>query len=231
MRDRLVVNGKDLADFGVYLTNAGVYTTPEKDVEEIEIPGKSGTVQFSKNRYKNVRVSYPCGIPFVFKENFGNLISFLCSQQGYCRLEDTFFPDFYRNGIFTASVSPHVSWDGEIGTFELEFNCKPQRWLKEGEEPIAISSTGAILSPCYEDCKPLIKIEAAGSVTINGITISVSSMNSGNYALIDCETKNVYGNLGSLNLYSMGAFPVLSSGENEITTTTPCEITPRWWFL
>lgn len=231
MRDRLIVNGKDMADFGVYLTNAGVYTTPEKDIEEIEIPGKSGTVQFSKNRYKNVKVTYPCGLPFTFKENFNDMISFLCSQKGYCRLEDTFFPDFYREGSFYSPVSPKVSYDAEIGTFTLEFNCKPQRWLKSGEEPIEIQSSGAILSPSYEDCKPLIKITAAGSVTINGVTISVSSLNGGEYAMIDCELKNIYSNLGSLNLYSMGVFPSLTSGENEIAVTTPAEIIPRWWFL
>lgn len=231
MRDRLIVNGKDLADFGVYLTNAGVYTTPEKDVEEIEIPGKSGTVQFSKNRYKNVRIPYPCAIPFVFKENFNEMISFLCSQSGYCRLEDSFMPEIFREGTYVSSISPHVSLEGEIGTFTLEFNCKPQRWRKDGEEPIEIESAGMILSPYYEDAKPLIKMYQPGSVSINGISISVNSINGGDYAVIDCELKNVYSNLGSLNLYSMGVFPVLRMGENEVTATTPVEIIPRWWSL
>lgn len=231
MRDRLIVNGKDLADYGVYLTNAGVYQTPEKDVEGIEIPGRSGTLQFSKNRYKNVKVSYPCGLPFEFKDNFNAIVHFLCSQKGYCRLEDTFFPDFYREGVFTAPISPKVSADGTIGTFNLEFNCKPQRWLKDGEEPIEIQSSGMILSPCLEDCNPIIKIYSVGTVTINEKSITVQSLNNSDYAVIDCELKNVYNNNGSLNSVSRGTFPTLQSGENEITTTTPAEIIPRWWML
>lgn len=231
MRDRLIVNGKDLADFGVYLTNSGVYTTPEKDVEEIEIPGKSGTVQFSKNRYKNVRIPYPCAIPFVFKENFNEMISFLCSQSGYCRLEDSFMPEIFREGTYVSSVSPHVSWDGEIGTFTLEFNCKPQRWRKDGEEPIEIESAGMILSPCLEPCNPLITIYGTGTVTVNKKSITVNSLNESNYAIIDCELKNVYNDTGSLNKFSSGEFPVLQAGENEITTTETIEIKPMWWVL
>lgn len=231
MHESLIVNGKDLHDFGVYLTNAGVYQMPERDVEEIEIPGKNGTVQFSKNRYKNVKVTYPCGLPMTFHDNFNSLISFLGSQKGYCRLEDTFFPEFYREGSFYSQISPRVSANGRIGTFTLEFNCKPQRWLKEGEEPIEIQSTGMILSPCYEDCNPFITIYEPGAVSINGVSITVDSLNDSDYAIIDCDLKNVYNNNGSLNSVSHGEFPALHPGENEIETTAKADIVPRWWFL
>ncbi len=231
MRDRLIVDGKDLADFGVYLTNAGVYQTPEKDIEEIEIPGKSGNLRISKNRYKNVTVTYPCGLPFKFKDNFNAMVHFLCSRKGYCRIEDSFFPDFFREGAFSSPLSPKVSPDGTIGTFNLDFNCKPQRWMKEGEEQIEIESSGVILSPCLEDCNPLITIYGTGIVTINDKSIAVQSLNGSDYAIIDCELKNVYNDTGSLNKFSSGEFPVLKAGENEILTTARAEIKPRWWTL
>ena len=48
--------------YGVYITGEAVYNAPERDVEMITIPGRSGTFALDNGRFENIEVSYPAGI-------------------------------------------------------------------------------------------------------------------------------------------------------------------------
>lgn len=137
----LVFDGEDSRNYGVYITGEAVYNAPERDVEMISIPGRNGSFALDKGRFQNIEVSYPAGIFANTEADFAQGISdfrnFFCSRNGYVRLTDDYNPNEYRMAVYKSGldVSPAQLKAGE---FKIVFDCKPQRYLTSGEEPITI---------------------------------------------------------------------------------------------
>lgn len=150
----IVFNGQKSSDFGVWASGSQIFETPAKRVERISVPGRNGDLIIEDGSFENVELTFKdCFIPNNFAENFSNFKSFLNRQKGYQRLELSWLPDEYRLATFADSISPTIkNWDG-MGKFDITFNCKPQRFLKSGEEPITIippiSSAGQLATPKY----------------------------------------------------------------------------------
>ncbi len=142
---KLIFDGQSSGDYGVYITGEAVFNAPVRDVEMVEIPGRNGTLALDKGRFENIEVSYPAGIFADNERDFAEAVSsfrnFLCSRSGYCRLEDDYNPDEYRMAVYKSGleVDPRKLMAGE---FDLVFDCKPQRWLKSGEDPVTIGEWG-----------------------------------------------------------------------------------------
>ena len=236
MRHWLLIDGKPTKDFGVYLSGDGTFKAAEKNLEEFTIPGRNGTFHYKSDTYKNVIVPYDCFIFKDFKRNVAALRSFLLSREGYVRIEDTHHPDEFRMGIYHEEFAPDVFVDLTAAQFTLNFDCKPERWLKKGQKAIDCTGTKTIINRTDFTAKPLIRCYgSSGTVKINNIQISVSGVNQ--YVDIDSEEQEVFkGSDYSMNskaTLTNGKFPVLTPGTNTITTTgfTKVEITPRWWIL
>ena len=141
----------------------------------------------------------------------------------------------YRTGK-TVPMTPEDMVDSLVaGTFTVEFDCKPQRFLKSGERPIEFTTSGSKLFNKWMPAKPLVKVYGSGSgtLTFGGRTINISSIDS--YVMLDCETQNAYKETSNKNsTVSISRYPELLNGENIISWTggiTKVEITPRWWVL
>lgn len=133
-----VFNGRKSSDFGVWCSGDDLYRRPERDVEYLSVPGRNGDIVVDNGRWQNVQVTYPCFIPSHFRERYADLMSWLTSQRGYCRLEDSRHPEFYRLGRIDADTAPEMVAADDSGKFDLVFNCMPQRFYKSGEESISI---------------------------------------------------------------------------------------------
>lgn len=92
----LTFAGKSSRDFGVFISGAKTFGSGTRDFEQISIPGRNGDLLFDNGRFKNVKVSYEAYIVRDFNTNYNAFNSWLMSQKGYARLEDTYQPDFYR---------------------------------------------------------------------------------------------------------------------------------------
>lgn len=242
MRHWLVIDGKSTKDFGVYLSGDGTFKAAEKQLEEFTIPGRNGTFHYKSDTFKNVNVPYDCFIYRNFKNNIAAFRNFLLSRDGYVRIEDTHHPDEFRLGMFHKEFEPEVFVDLSAAQFTLEFDCKPERWLKSGEEFESYSvSPHIIRNPYYMTAKPKIRCYGAsnGSVSLGGVTVSISGVDltKYSYAEIDCEEEEIYcGTDYSINqtsILSSGKFPVLKPGSNTLNFSgfKRVEIAPRWWIL
>lgn len=57
-------------DYGVYITQEAAYNAPDRDVEVVEIAGRNGAYILDKGRFKNITVSYKCGIALDDEQSF-----------------------------------------------------------------------------------------------------------------------------------------------------------------
>lgn len=167
-----IFNGKKSSDFDVWASGLNIFYSPERRIERIQVPGRNGELLIEDGSFENTELLFKdCFIPRHFSENFTNLSNYLNRQKGYQRLELSWLPDEYRLAAFHGDIEASMkNWDG-MGKFDLAFNCKPQRFLKSGEEPIYImpplsgnKTPGLDRFSQYGTTIRLLKMPASGSV-------------------------------------------------------------------
>lgn len=140
IRSTLIFNGHKLTDYGVYVSGDKTFDAPKKEITKVSIPGRSGDLISFNGRYSNVNLTYDAILIKDYEKNAAALRSILMSPEGYCRLEDTYHKDEYRMAHFTGPLN-FDSVFLEAGQTTLTFDCKPQRWLKDGENEIEIADS------------------------------------------------------------------------------------------
>lgn len=174
MKNSLIFGGINSADYNVWISGSDTFSAPERDVEVVSVPGRNGDLVIDNGRWNNISITYPAFIPKGFENQFNYFRSVICRKTGYQRLEDTYHPDEYRMARLAGGLSPSkVGAFLRNGDFSLTFNCKPQRFLKIGDEPIQILipfvSSGKIEShyiPAYEDGKLDFEIHCVPTDTL-----------------------------------------------------------------
>ena len=231
----LTYNGKNSLDFKAHISGGGTFASPERDVERFEVPGRSGDLIIDNGKFKNTTVTYSTFITKDFEANITALRSFLLQDYGYHRLEDTYHPQEFRMAAFKGPLDPDV-YMCEYGTFTLEFDCMPQRWLKSGENAMQISAgeTVKIWNPTKFKAKPLFSVGSTGKFYINGTEIQVTANSGG--LIIDSDLEECYEGTTNRNAdvsFSNYRFPELIPGENSIQTDSGMyiQLTPRWWYV
>ena len=232
--NRIIFNGKSSSEYGLYVSGEGTFNSPELDTISYSIPGRSGDIIVSNKRYKNVLVKYPAFIRANFKANAAKVRAWLLQPQGYCRLEDSYHPDEFRLAKFSGPLDFEMRFLNQSGTCELLFDCKPQRFLTSGEDPVDMEAGAVLINPTLFYALPLIKISGtgAGTITVGQQTVSFSDIDE--HVILDCDSQNAYKGLENKNSTMTGAFPELAPGENIISwdgDITAVEITPRWWTV
>ena len=202
----LTVDGESSRTYGVYITGQAVYNAPQREVEMISIAGRNGQFALDKGRFENIDVTYPAGIYAETEEDFAEAVSnfrnFLCSRDGYVRIEDEYNPNEYRMGVYKSGleVTPKLLKAGE---FDITFDCKPQRWLKSGENAITVASGDVISNPTLFESSPMLEVTGYGSVNLNGYEIEIDGGFLGEVELYSGSRKQ-YGelrlDLSSLNI-------------------------------
>ena len=167
MEQSLIFGGINSSDYGIYISGEGVFNAPKRDVETISIPGRNGVFLLDHNRFDNIVVTYPAHCKTSNLEEFRSLLrnyrNALLSLSGYQRLTDTLNGDEYRMGAFIDSFDAEPIGYSTAATFDLKFNCKPQRFLKSGETPVSVASGDTVTNPTLFDAHPLIKFNSNGN--------------------------------------------------------------------
>ena len=131
----LVFNGVDLGkECNMFVLGKGAFGAPSRDVTQIHVPGRNGDILIDNGGWNNVDVTYSsCCILSNFRENAAKLRSYLMANPGYHELTDPYNPDEVRYAEFRGPFTPEVftAKGNNAGMFDLTFNCKPQRFLRE----------------------------------------------------------------------------------------------------
>lgn len=226
----LTFGNVELIDYSCYFDGSDSFRIPEKDIETFSVEGMNGDLSIDHGRYMNQEIPVDCFITKDFRKNYIALINRLSALEGYQRLMSDEEPDVYRLAMFNESISPDVL-QADRGMFTLSFNCKPQKYLLSGEQPIEVSSTATLINPTEMPAKPLLICDGTGDITINDTTITLSANTSEVY--IDCDIQDAWE--GTINrnpdISLTNGFPVLGKENTVSVSGMTVQIIPRWWRL
>lgn len=157
------------------------YQYPGKDVTTTHVPGRNGDIIVDNGSYKNVTRTYSLGVGSEHGIDFisvsQKLVKWLKSGKGYRRLEDDYDPDVYRLAEYSSDGSFTNIYDGAI-SFSVDFDCKPQRYLKSGEKELTFTTaTFKLTNPTNFTALPKITISGLESISDFGSEILMTFVN------------------------------------------------------
>lgn len=185
-------NGISSKDLGIEIETFPKYEIPEKEITKYEIPGRNGDIVIDHGTFKNVNVEYSISVMIKdgdYNSRLHAIASWLYSPSGYARLEDSYDTECYR----MARISSNTSFENlfnQAGKATLTFDCKPQRFLKKGEEQLEYNETDShttLINPSFFSAKPLLKLCNIGMASSAG---TISNVNLNGYTFYDHDFFN-----------------------------------------
>ena len=235
LNETFYLDGIDARSAGIQLQAPIEFSEAVPVVEAQTIPGRNGDLIWETGSYENRSGSASC---FCLQKDVEKAVSsagrFLMGKKGYRRLETSDDPDHYW--MARVENSPQIAMRlRTLAPFEIGFDCKPQRFVKSGENAIVFQQNSSLFNQYGQIALPFITLygQGAGRLTIGDCIVEVKALNGMLY--LDSETQNAYNNNGNQNLnINAPVFPVLGDGEMPIAFSggiQRVEIIPRWWEL
>lgn len=218
-------NGKSSEDFGLVVQTPPVYTFPERDITVTHIPGRNGDIAIDKKCFKNTTREYSIALWYKPKtgyyDSFEEVLNWLNSAKGsYAKLEDTYDTEVYRKATFHMSGSFTDYWS-KAGAINIQFDCKPQRYLKTGDIAKEFNGSEAHMNSEYDYISlPTISIEGIDTESTENLDkvlmMSVSNDNS------DTITETVGRSIITFQKYSGDV--TIDSDEQTVTSSNNRDI-------
>ena len=216
MMGYFVFGGKCSKDYGLYISGSGAFNAPERDVELVEVPGKNGSLVLDNGRFKNITVTYPAFIRHKFKNLSGAAREWLLHASGYVRLEDSYNPEYYRLARFGGPLDFDTKVLNRAGECNLSFDCKPQRYLADGDFIVDVAGIIQMFNPTPFPALPLIRVYgSSGTLMVGEVIVQISDIPG--YLDIDCELMNACkGTMNCNSKINAQKFPTLPSGQTGV---------------
>lgn len=231
-------NGISTDEVGIVVETPPDYEIPERNYEIIPVPGRNGDIVIDLNSYKNVVREYNIAIGEEdgdFSVLSSKIANWLYSGHGYLRLEDSYLPEYY---MMAAVIAPNniINILEQAGRATVQFNRKPQRFLKSGDRSIIVTKQTTLFNPTQFNSKPLIIVNGTGSGVVNIGGYSVKIDNLEDEITIDCELEESYKGTNNQNkkVTLSNGYPLLVPRDNIVNFSggiTKVTIIPRWWTI
>lgn len=236
LNETFYLDGIDARSVGIQLQAPIEFSEAVPVVEAQTIPGRNGDLLFYTGSYENRSGSASC---FCLQKDVEKAVSsagrFLMGKKGYRRLETSDDPDHYW--LARVENSPQIAMRlRTLAPFEIGFDCKPQRFVKAGENAVVFTSDGSIFNQYGQIALPLIIVHGkdSGEITVGDCVVKFNDLY--NVAYLDSDTQNCYSENGEKwNEYIIAPkFPTLPCGEVPVSFRggiIEVDIIPRWWEL
>lgn len=234
-----IFNGISSADFGIIITNTNQLSSPERNIDIVEVDGRNEVLVIDKGNYKPFELKLECSIDSEntdINELARNIKRWLQSDFSYKKLILSDDDEYYYEAICANKLDIEEVII-ELGEFQVTFLCKALKKHINGNNKIILTSP-KIIQNSYMNSNPYIKIVGNGDINININNQKLILKNIEDEIEIDCEIMNAYKNVNDkiiLQNHKMYSdFPILEEGRNSISWTgniIRLEITPRWVML
>lgn len=226
--------GKDSRDFGILLSSVPQKTRPERRVEHITIPGRSGDLTEDEGTYEPYTISLECSTRG--NDRLDKIVEWL---NGAGELVLFTEPD----KAYQASIYNKISIADMIylyNSFLLQFRVQPFKYsvnpendtieIGPGVPSVIIHNKGTVYS------EPIITVYAKGTCMLGLGNDMMALKDIDGHITIDSEMMEVYKDDENANskFTTTGDFPRFEVGENRLTilgTVEKIVIEPKWRWL
>lgn len=203
--------------YGFYIDGAATFNAPARRGETVTVPGRNGTLFLDDGTYENITVEYHAFLAARSEEEFQQRLAqfraALMSKRGYLRLSDTYHPEEFRLAMYKSGLEIDTKMYNRVGGFKLEFDCKPQRYLKTGEREY--ENPFNIRNETHFPASPLIKIYGYGDLDLNDKRITVEDNTLGKIIFLGFEQND-----SAETLYSPFTKTTFNTGDYAETDAT-----------
>lgn len=230
--------GKSSDDYRVIVEKYPSVTLASRKLDAQAVPGRNGDIiypQAAFNNYVQPYEVYVSAEQMRLPAAMRGVAAWLCGPKGYQTLVDSYDIDTYREAYYAGPLDV-ASILHRFGRATIEFNCKPQRFLRTGDAEIQMVNDQEINNPTPFAAKPLITVTGTGPgvLKVGGRTVEIKSFVE-EALILDCEAQNAYSPDGANRngIVDAPEFPELD-GKMGIKWTggiTAVKIRPRWWTL
>ena len=232
----IIFDGYNFEDYSVVVSGSGTWAMPGRNTQKDTVPGRHGALITDAGEFENVEIAYPAWIAHDFAERYEEFSRMMALHTDkYYRLEDTYHPDYYRMARVVPGITPETGTLNRSGSFTVAFDCKPQKWLRSGEEVLEISERLELFNMTGYEAKPLIVIPSGASVTITDEDGNAASLETANFGLettYDADIEESIVGRSYVNEYVTQVGTIsLKPGKNIITCTAPIKLTPRFYVI
>ena len=232
----IIFDGYNFEDYSVVVSGSGTWNMPERLTQKDNVYGRHGALITDAGMFDNIEIPYPAWIARDFAEKYEAFSRMMALHTDkYYRLEDSYHPDYYRQARVVPGIIPKPGTLNRSGEFTVAFDCKPQKWLRSGEEVLEISERLELFNMTGYEAKPLIAIPSGASVTITDEDGNAASLETANFGLettydADIEESIVWRSYVNEYVTQVGTIS-LKPGKNIITCTAPIKLTPRFYVI
>ena len=176
-------DGVNSLDYDIYITGEGVYNAPERAVEKVSVPGRNGDLTIDQGRFENIEVTYAqCGCAAKTQAELAEKVAAfrnaLCSRVGYKRLTDDYNKDEYRMAMYVSGLEVEAIAQHRMGTFDIVFDAKPQRFLYTGETPRLLVQGMTPKNPQTES-GAIVSVESDGADKVTSLVAQIEPVQAG----------------------------------------------------
>lgn len=229
--------GVNTLERGIVIYGGNVDEVAARSVEALTVPGRNGVLHMDNGRWEERRQEYLAYLPgdnYPARIAYARL-AFGMVPKGYQRLEDSFNTDVFSLATFEDAMAPESMAFRTSGLCTLAFQCRPERFLRIGEQRIRATGAITLANPSGLPARPLIRVygSGAGQLLVGDLIIYILRIT--DYVDIDSDLCDCF--RGSVNCngdVKIQTFPTLKEGKTGVSFTgsiSAVEITPRWWTL
>lgn len=218
-------------DFGLVIEKRPLIPKPQRNIEYLQVPGRSGSLKVDDETYNDIIIPVQCGFKDDDVPGQADLVNaWLNGGEGQLIFSNQ------TDKYYLAHVSDQFDIAQErkvFGKFLINFRCRPFKYAVTNT-PITLTEAGTVTNPGNIDSEPVILLTGSGSITltINGVSIILADVV--DYVTIDSVLKDSYKGTVLKNSKMTGEFPLLIPGENTVSwtgTVTSVQITGNWRWL
>ena len=232
-------NGRKSTEFGLRIENKISFTSPEADIEFVEVLGKDGDVAIDHGRLKGF--NFPIAVRLyapqdkTVDEVATEISNWLKSDIGWKPFYFSGSPDYEYEALMYQAFDIQENLKRN-GSAVITFRMKPYKVLR-GQKVKTLTNGETLTNEGFRPSKPLLRIDGSGDITLqNNGQDWVKLVDVVNYIIIDSEAMLVYREINNAQNKKFNStlepmFPILDTGENTITWTgnvDSVQIETRW---
>lgn len=229
-------NGRRSDEFYLYIDSELKLVSAKPDIEEVEVPGRDGSVLVSNDRLKAISqtipfvLKIPYNSPYSFHEIVAQIQEWL-SPRSWRPLDFSWDPHHYYSAVVLEDFEI-AAQTSHFGKLAVTFKIQPFKHLSDSGNQVRVTNGMVLNNPTRYIAKPVVSIRGSGNVTVRLGDSSMSFRNVERLVYVDCDHGTVFvDDTSAMNKVLSNNLFELKPGPNTVSiSNSSFEVTvsPMW---